>query len=166
MPHKDPEARRQYQKEYAAKNHARRLEIQRSFRARNAESVREYQREYQRAYYHSKLKNDPAYIEQNRKCAADWYKENPERAKLTAKAHCTKRRGLIAKAMPGWANAGLIKAIYAEAVRKTKETGIQHEVDHIIPLRGKKVTGLHCEANLRVVTKAENRSKGAKELTP
>jgi hypothetical protein len=50
-------------------------------------------------------------------------------------------------------------AVYAEAKRLSEETGIPHEVDHIIPLRGKLVSGLHVIANLRVVTRSENRRK-------
>lgn len=50
-------------------------------------------------------------------------------------------------------------AIYAEALCLTAATGIPHEVDHIIPLQSDVVCGLHCEMNLRVVTRAINRSK-------
>lgn len=48
---------------------------------------------------------------------------------------------------------------YAEALRLTRETGIRHEVDHIYPLQSDVVCGLHCEANLRVITKFQNQSK-------
>jgi 5-methylcytosine-specific restriction endonuclease McrA len=59
------------------------------------------------------------------------------------------------------ANQEVIKKIYLEASRLTQETGIRHEVDHIIPIsRG----GKHHEDNLRVVTITENRRKGPKLL--
>ena len=53
-------------------------------------------------------------------------------------------------------NLHAIRAIYAEAARITKETGVRHEVDHFYPLQGEFVCGLHCEANLQILTKVEN----------
>ena len=48
---------------------------------------------------------------------------------------------------------------YKKAEILSKETGIPHEVDHISPLNGKNVCGLHWEGNLQVITRSENRSK-------
>ena len=64
-----------------------------------------------------------------------------------------------AQATPKWANRKLIKNIYDECRRITKETGIIHEVDHIIPLTSKLVCGLHVENNLQILTKEANRAK-------
>lgn len=41
----------------------------------------------------------------------------------------------------------------------TAETGIQHQVDHIVPLRHPLVCGLHCEANLQVIPALDNQRK-------
>jgi endogenous inhibitor of DNA gyrase (YacG/DUF329 family) len=63
---------------------------------------------------------------------------------------------------PAWANLDAISAIYAESRRRTRETGIKHEVDHFYPVISPLVCGLHVETNLRVITAFENKSKSNK----
>jgi len=55
---------------------------------------------------------------------------------------------------PTWANREAIDAIYAEAQR------MNMTVDHIVPLRGKTVSGLHVESNLQLLSREENARKG------
>lgn len=66
----------------------------------------------------------------------------------------------IKLATPQWADMKKIKAIYAMALIKTETTGVQYHVDHIVPLRGKLVCGLHVENNLRVIPAKDNLIKG------
>lgn len=70
-----------------------------------------------------------------------------------------KRIAAERQALPAWANLAAIKSIYEEAARRSRETGIKHEVDHIIPIQSPVVCGLHWEANMQILTKAENRRK-------
>ena len=70
------------------------------------------------------------------------------------------RRARMKNADVSWADHDAIGRIYEEAVRLTNETGIRHHVDHIVPLSGKTVCGLHVESNLQVITARENLSKG------
>jgi hypothetical protein len=57
-----------------------------------------------------------------------------------------------------------IKAIYAEAQRISKETGIKHVVDHIMPLIGENFRGLHVPWNLQILTFEDNVRKGNKVI--
>lgn len=75
-------------------------------------------------------------------------------------ARAAKRRCMLLKATPPWADLKKIQSFYTEAKRLTKETGIAHHVDHIYPLKGKYVSGLHCEYNLQILTATENIRKG------
>lgn len=65
-------------------------------------------------------------------------------------------------ATPTWADQATIKEVYREAARLSKETGISHEVDHIYPLQGKTVCGLHVANNLRPIPALLNRRKNNK----
>ena len=75
------------------------------------------------------------------------------------------RKAHIRQATPKWLtkeHKQQIKAFYIEADRLKRETGIDHEVDHIVPVRGGIVNGLHVPWNLRVITAAENQKKNRK----
>lgn len=87
-----------------------------------------------------------------------WREQHPERAKAQVNA----RRGFLKKAQPQWADTGKIQEFYLIASKLTKETGISHHVDHIIPLLGKQVSGLHVETNLQVIPAHENQVKSNK----
>jgi len=69
------------------------------------------------------------------------------------------RRATLLRAMPQWVNSTELRRFYKQAIRLTKETGVRHAVDHIVPLRGRKVCGLHVPWNLQVITAVENSRK-------
>lgn len=66
------------------------------------------------------------------------------------------RMDKIRRTTPPWTDLDAIAAIYAEARRLTKETGVPH---HVIPLRGRSVSGLHVASNLQILTADANQRK-------
>lgn len=81
------------------------------------------------------------------------------RRKGAARANTAKQRAARKLRIAAWANKDAIRKFYEEAERLTRKTKILYEVDHIIPLLGVNVSGLHVENNLRVITKRRNRMK-------
>lgn len=74
------------------------------------------------------------------------------------------RRSGLERATPVWADRGAIRQVYEECAAITRRTGVVHDVDHIVPLRGKAVCGLHVHWNLRVIPRHENAKKGNRLL--
>lgn len=83
---------------------------------------------------------------------ARWARANPG----VVNARTAKRKAANRHAMPAWVDQGAIAALYHEAARRTHETGIRQQVDHIVPLQHPRVCGLHVPWNLQVLTRAEN----------
>lgn len=108
--------------------------------------------------YREKNPNPPYNKEKKKLSNALWTKNNLDRhAANEAKRHAKKLQST-----PNWLTVEQVKEIeqfYSEARKLTKKTGIKYEVDHIIPLQGLNVRGLHVPWNLQILTKSENSSK-------
>ena len=86
----------------------------------------------------------------------EWFANNKDKRA----AYEGKRRAAQLQRTPAWdPNAHLIIAKYQLAAMLTKASGISHHVDHIIPLQGRKVSGLHVFSNLRVIPGSDNVKK-------
>lgn len=73
--------------------------------------------------------------------------------------HANKRRAAKLQRTPPWVDWDAVARLYDQAQRLSEQTGIPHHVDHIIPLQGKRVSGLHVQGNLQILTATENSKK-------
>lgn len=144
------EERRQYQRDYYLANRARKL----------AASIArgEAKKEAKRAYDRQRYAADPKrYKDARLQSGNRWAKNHPDRA------HAKLRRRVAAqmRRLPAWADHAAIRLMYCAAdVAKTTWPELDVQVDHVIPLRGGKVSGLHVHNNLRLVPARVNQSKG------
>jgi hypothetical protein len=102
-----------------------------------------------------------------------WVKANPEKVKAKTKRYIERHpaeytaRAVAsvakrAKRVPKWLTINdrwMMREAYKLAKLRTNMFGFVWEVDHIIPLRGEFVSGLHVPTNLQVIPKSENREK-------
>jgi hypothetical protein len=90
-----------------------------------------------------------------------WKAANPELVIANSKHRRTKHK----QATPKWLtqeHKAQIKQFYLDAMLVSKVTGVPYAVDHIVPLRGELVSGLHVPWNLAVITREENSKKSNK----
>lgn len=98
----------------------------------------------------------------------EYYKEYSKKNQDKLNAKVSKYRGSKLQRTPKW-DIELTEFINEEAhhLRGLRDvcTNIKWHVDHIIPLQGKNVSGLHVWNNLRVITAKENWSKNNRFFT-
>jgi 5-methylcytosine-specific restriction endonuclease McrA len=84
-----------------------------------------------------------------------------EKGIITNNKKSAKRRARVKNQLTDDVDYDIITKIYQDCRSRSIETGIPHEVDHIIPIsKG----GLHHQDNLQIITMSENRKKGSKIL--
>jgi hypothetical protein len=96
--------------------------------------------------------------EQRNAYKSDWVQAN----RGHVNAYCVKRYAEKLKRTPAWLSEFdklKIECLYQLAAMRTRESGYIWHVDHIIPLQGKFVSGLHVPSNLRVIPAVENNRK-------
>lgn len=74
-------------------------------------------------------------------------------------ASTRKRQAAQIQRSPGWADYNRIRIVYECAAQMSRETGVPMHVDHVIPLQGKRVSGLHVHDNLRIIPARDNARK-------
>ena len=151
-----------YERSYSKANLAKKAETARRWRERNPEKWLEVSRRYRsnnaEIMGERTAKWRSANAEYCKELSRTWAKNNP--SKMAAQA--SKRRAKLLNATPVWADFKAIQIEYDLADWCSKATGIKYHVDHIVPLQGKNVCGLHVPNNLQVIPATDNLKKNNK----
>lgn len=160
--------------EYRCKVCAKKKSLKSYYKVSTTSDFKAKKRVYRKTYYKANkdkvLAKTKAYRSQNKKRKYEtdklWRMTNPEKCRTYTKRYRSKnsnkvrfwyacRRADLLKRTPSYANINKIEEFY-----KNCPPGM--EVDHVIPLRGKNVSGLHVETNLQYLQKEDNRRKSNK----
>lgn len=165
----NPESHKNYQKRYRQTHDQSLKEKQKSYYNENREYILNRNREYYHSNKEQILSQKKEYYLDNKDAILKSQNsaESKERKRQWRKNNLDKDAAKSAKRrastnVPQWADLDKIRDVYAWAKLATAVTGVEHHVDHIVPLQGKSVSGLHVENNLQVLPWWENLEKSNK----
>ena len=161
MPIKDPEARKAYQKAYAQRNREKAYQKVKEWRAANPEKWAEQSKRYAKKYPEKSVARTQAWKARNPEKAVEVDKRTRQKNSARVTANGAKYRAVKLQATPAWLNKGHwfemgCVYVYRDAL---KRVGLDYHVDHIVPLQGQNVSGLHVPENLQVILATQNRLK-------
>ena len=137
-----------YHRVYRATNKDRIAQLKKQWSTDNAEHKAEQDRQYA-------LKHP----EKRAQARNKWREINPGLDNALKAKNRIERK----KRVPAWLTKDdhwMIEQAYELAALRTKMFGVVWHVDHVIPLCGKNVSGLHVPYNLQVILGSENCRKG------
>ena len=158
----NPEANAKIVSEYRVKNAERISEYLKGWYQSNKELCNQRSVEWRKnnhaRYLENASKNRQSNPKKYREYCKNWARKYPD--KVVAKT--VMREASKIKATPRWLSFEQISEIddmYKMAKMIQTYTGAEYHVDHIVPLRGKTVCGLHVPWNLQLLPWNENLSK-------
>lgn len=150
-----PEKRKEraaYARKWDAENYDRVRLNARNSQAAKRDVVNQYQREWRaknpvkmRTYLKTYRDKNPELIKSLNK---KWVQNNPDKVRKMGRLTQAARRAC----MPKWADRAAIKSIYDNCP-------LGHQVDHIVPIKGESICGLHVEYNMQYLTASQNLKK-------
>lgn len=134
------------------------FEYKKQYRLDNNEKHKEYMKIWHEKNASKQIEYRKAYRESNKA----YFKQYNELNKHLISARTRKRQAAKISRTPKWIDKEelwLIENAYELALTRTKLTGLKWHVDHIIPLQGNKVSGLHVFSNIQVILAKDNLAK-------
>lgn len=115
-------------------------------------------------FHFSGFYDKPAFLAEALQHLVESRTEEKRREKI-ARENAKERREIMKYAKPEWRDNKKIKSIYEKCKKLNELAGfIKYHVDHIIPIKGREVCGLHWHENLQIMTAEENQRKQNKLL--
>ena len=99
-----------------------------------------------------KVTNAAKTTEQKSRYTAEWRQRSPEKSRAAVRKY---QAAKLERTVP-WADSDAIDFVYYAAALLERVGGKKWHVDHIIPLQGEKVSGLHVENNLQILEASDN----------
>ena len=141
------------------KHKEKRLASTKEWAQQNVEKMREYSKAYKQRNKEKIAERSKLYVQQN-----------PEKRQATTKAYrvshkaegaetVRRRQAKLLQRTPKWLSVDdiwMMQQAYELAAVRAKLFGFSWHVDHVIPLQGKFVSGLHTPYNLQVIPGVEN----------
>lgn len=131
----------------------------RLYRAKNKAAIKDKGQKYREANIDKILEANKKWREANREYMnqkrSEWQRNN-KGAVCEIRA---RRRASEVMATPKWSSRTDLRKIY-DVAAKMRQDGLDVHVDHIVPLQGVTVCGLHVHWNLQIIRADQNRSKG------
>lgn len=128
---------------------------------RNKERYQENKEEIIKKTHEYRRKNKEKLLIKWRENYKIWYASNKaKRNAITRKYQASKLNRT-----PPWLTEeqrSQMQKFYVKAMELSTELGVKYVVDHIVPLQGKNVSGLHVPWNLQIIERSENCSKNNK----
>jgi hypothetical protein len=166
MPYKNPEKARLYRKEYYLKNKEVLDAKNRAWDLENKEKINALKKEYRQNLTIEKKNIQNAKAKERYYATIEWQKERKKiyrsKTKHLTNAAASKRRAAKINRTPTWLtkfDLFKIQCMYEIAAMLTRVNNEPWTIDHIIPLQGKLVSGLHIPSNLQFMRARENESK-------
>ena len=132
-----------YKKDYYEKNAVR----VKAYRAKNAEAI---------------AATKKMYISKNAVAISAYGKEYKKANRGVCNASEAKRRAAKLERTPVWSDSKEISLIYQQSASLQKLFGRAMNVDHVVPLQGDLVSGLHAPHNLQIMFAPDNLYKSNK----